>query len=283
MRTKCRRIPAISPFRLPLSASAAAASTCWRDGRYRTGIEQGKTTKVQGDGSSAIQRARRCPVPPRARFRSEQGHCRTIGRNGFRRAPEPVPKKKPGARAPARSLYDRKGRRAATRLRQPLPECSSPSARLPVLGLGLAAARRLARLCSICLSASVSVMRLTEEISRTTCGRARLRRAGARYRTARAGPRSGTGRARPRRSRRRSPELILASYSWARRDHMVRLTRARPVSTSSAFLTSSGSASLRMPTRWPSRSGRAGSSCPSRSRPRTARACSRRSPALRSP
>src|SRR5262249_16718721 len=45
-----------------------------------------------------------------------------------------------------------------------------------------------------------------------------------------------------------SPELILASYSWARRDHMVRLTRARPLSVSSAFLTSAGSDSLRMPT-----------------------------------
>src|SRR5882757_1053526 len=45
-----------------------------------------------------------------------------------------------------------------------------------------------------------------------------------------------------------SPELILASYSWARRDHMVRLMRARPFSVSSAFLTSEGSDSLRMPT-----------------------------------
>src|ERR1700754_4962251 len=45
-----------------------------------------------------------------------------------------------------------------------------------------------------------------------------------------------------------SPELILASYSWARRDHIVRLTRARPLSVSSAFLTSVGSDSLRMPT-----------------------------------
>src|SRR3954453_1931214 len=46
-----------------------------------------------------------------------------------------------------------------------------------------------------------------------------------------------------------SPELILASYSCARRDHMVRLTRARPLSVSSARLTIGGSASLRMPTR----------------------------------
>src|SRR5215470_16839533 len=45
-----------------------------------------------------------------------------------------------------------------------------------------------------------------------------------------------------------SPELIFASYSWARRDHMVRLTRARPFRVSSAFLTSAGSESLRMPT-----------------------------------
>src|SRR6266571_5122632 len=45
-----------------------------------------------------------------------------------------------------------------------------------------------------------------------------------------------------------SPELILASYSCARRDHIVRLTRARPFSVSSAFLTSAGSDSLRMPT-----------------------------------
>ena len=45
-----------------------------------------------------------------------------------------------------------------------------------------------------------------------------------------------------------SPELILASYSCARRDHMVRLMRARPLRVSSAFLTSGGSASLRMPT-----------------------------------
>src|SRR6266480_2039559 len=45
-----------------------------------------------------------------------------------------------------------------------------------------------------------------------------------------------------------SPELILASYSWARRDHIVRLTRARPFSVSSARLTIGGSASLRMPT-----------------------------------
>src|SRR6195952_4452709 len=45
-----------------------------------------------------------------------------------------------------------------------------------------------------------------------------------------------------------SPELILASYSWARRDHMVRLMRARPFRVSSAFLTSAGSDSLRMPT-----------------------------------
>ena len=46
----------------------------------------------------------------------------------------------------------------------------------------------------------------------------------------------------------RSPELILASYSWARRDHIVRFTRARPVSVSSPFCTASGSLSLRMPT-----------------------------------
>src|SRR3954451_22756437 len=45
-----------------------------------------------------------------------------------------------------------------------------------------------------------------------------------------------------------SPELILASYSCARRDHMVRLTRARPFRVSSARLTSPGSDSLRMPT-----------------------------------
>ena len=45
-----------------------------------------------------------------------------------------------------------------------------------------------------------------------------------------------------------SPELILASYSCARRDHIVRLTRARPLSVSSARLTIGVSASLRMPT-----------------------------------
>ena len=45
-----------------------------------------------------------------------------------------------------------------------------------------------------------------------------------------------------------SPELILASYSCARRDHIVRLMRARPFSVSSARLTIGGSASLRMPT-----------------------------------
>src|SRR3978361_1911413 len=45
-----------------------------------------------------------------------------------------------------------------------------------------------------------------------------------------------------------SPELILASYSWARRDHIVRLTRARPLRVSSARLTRAGSDSLRMPT-----------------------------------
>src|ERR1700744_5658845 len=45
-----------------------------------------------------------------------------------------------------------------------------------------------------------------------------------------------------------SPELILASYSCARRDHIVRLTRARPLRVSSARLTSAGSDSLRMPT-----------------------------------
>src|SRR5690348_8162579 len=44
------------------------------------------------------------------------------------------------------------------------------------------------------------------------------------------------------------PELILASYSWARRDHMVRLIRARPLRVSSARLTIGPSASLRMPT-----------------------------------
>src|ERR1051325_3901900 len=44
------------------------------------------------------------------------------------------------------------------------------------------------------------------------------------------------------------PELILASYSWARRDHMVRLMRARPLRFSSARLTIGPSASLRMPT-----------------------------------
>src|SRR5262249_38430717 len=44
------------------------------------------------------------------------------------------------------------------------------------------------------------------------------------------------------------PELILASYSWARRDHMVRLIRARPLSVSSARRTIGPSASLRMPT-----------------------------------
>src|SRR6185295_20345951 len=46
----------------------------------------------------------------------------------------------------------------------------------------------------------------------------------------------------------RSPELIFASYSWARRDHMVRLMRARPFSVLSALLTMSGEDSLRMPT-----------------------------------
>src|ERR1700722_1167221 len=45
-----------------------------------------------------------------------------------------------------------------------------------------------------------------------------------------------------------SPELILASYSCARRDHMVRLTRARPLRVSSARFTIGGSARLRMPT-----------------------------------
>src|SRR5258705_3424359 len=45
-----------------------------------------------------------------------------------------------------------------------------------------------------------------------------------------------------------SPELILASYSCARRDHIVRLTRARPFRVSSASLTNAGSDSLRMPT-----------------------------------
>ena len=45
-----------------------------------------------------------------------------------------------------------------------------------------------------------------------------------------------------------SPELILASYSCARRDHMVRLMRARPLSVSSARFTIGVSASLRMPT-----------------------------------
>src|SRR6476620_5386872 len=46
----------------------------------------------------------------------------------------------------------------------------------------------------------------------------------------------------------RLPELILASYSCARRDHMVRLTRALPLSVPSAFLTILSSDSLRMPT-----------------------------------
>src|SRR6266849_2959003 len=45
-----------------------------------------------------------------------------------------------------------------------------------------------------------------------------------------------------------SPELILASYSCARRDHIVRLTRARPFRVSSARLIRAGSDSLRMPT-----------------------------------
>ena len=35
----------------------------------------------------------------------------------------------------------------------------------------------------------------------------------------------------------RSPELILASYSWARRLHMVRFTRARPFSVVRAWVT----------------------------------------------
>src|SRR5262249_9332683 len=46
----------------------------------------------------------------------------------------------------------------------------------------------------------------------------------------------------------RLPELILASYSCARRDHMVRLIRALPFSVPSAFLTTLSSDSLRMPT-----------------------------------
>src|SRR5437667_350868 len=45
-----------------------------------------------------------------------------------------------------------------------------------------------------------------------------------------------------------SPELILASYSCARRDHMVRLTPARPLSVSSARRTIRAPASLRLPT-----------------------------------
>ena len=40
----------------------------------------------------------------------------------------------------------------------------------------------------------------------------------------------------------------MATYSWARRLHMVRLTRARPFKVSMAFLTMPSSASLRMPT-----------------------------------
>ena len=44
-----------------------------------------------------------------------------------------------------------------------------------------------------------------------------------------------------------SPELIFASYSWARRDHMVRLMRARPLSVSNDCLTRAGPASLRRP------------------------------------
>src|SRR6185312_16452590 len=46
----------------------------------------------------------------------------------------------------------------------------------------------------------------------------------------------------------RSPELIFASYSCARLDHIVRLMRARPFSVLSALLTTSGEESLRMPT-----------------------------------
>src|SRR5215510_5606226 len=46
----------------------------------------------------------------------------------------------------------------------------------------------------------------------------------------------------------RSPELILASYSCARRLHIVRLTRALPRSVSMAFFKVCSSASLRMPT-----------------------------------
>src|ERR1700677_1860522 len=45
-----------------------------------------------------------------------------------------------------------------------------------------------------------------------------------------------------------SPELILASYSCARRDHIVRLMRARPVRISSDRRATSGSESLRIPT-----------------------------------
>src|SRR5277367_1089305 len=45
-----------------------------------------------------------------------------------------------------------------------------------------------------------------------------------------------------------SPELIFASYSWARRDHIVRLMRARPVRISSDRRATSGSDSLRMHT-----------------------------------
>ena len=42
--------------------------------------------------------------------------------------------------------------------------------------------------------------------------------------------------------------MIFASYSCARRDHIVRLTRARPVSVSRARFMMAASASLRMPT-----------------------------------
>jgi len=45
----------------------------------------------------------------------------------------------------------------------------------------------------------------------------------------------------------RSPVLIFASYSWARRDHMVRLMRARPFSVSSACCMFVPVASLRRP------------------------------------
>ena len=42
--------------------------------------------------------------------------------------------------------------------------------------------------------------------------------------------------------------MIFATYSWARRLHIVPLTRARPLRVSIAFLTTGSSESLRMPT-----------------------------------